>query len=177
MPAAIITNMFTAAAATALVAAASLIGVKAGPAYDDGVLKALSQAEAATFAEAVFHRADRDYDGALNVDEFAALTVVTAELAHLNGFIAVEKDGAIETIALPAAASGALGDSEQTRIDAVARHSFYAFAGSDGKMQQGEYLGLQDAIFASSDLNANGALTRTELSLFAQRQAFLRPEA
>ena len=83
----------------------------------------------------------------------------------------------MQTVALPVSAPGALGDAEQTRIDAVARHTFYAFAGSDGKMQQGEYLGLQNAIFASSDLNANGDLTNAELSIFAQRQAFLRPEA
>ena len=177
MPAAMITNTITAAAATALVAAASLVGIKAGPAYEDGALRSLTQPEASIFAEGVFHRADRDDDGALNVDEFAALTIVTAELANLNGFIAVEKDGALETIALPVKAPAALGDSEQTRIDAVARHMFYAFAGSDGKMQQGEYLGLQDAIFASADLNANGSLTSTELSLFAQRQAFISPEA
>lgn len=177
MPAAIITNTAAAAAAAVFVAAASLVGINTGPAYEDGSVKALSQAEAETYAASVFQRADRDGDAALNVDEFAALTVITAELAHLNGFIPVEKDGAVETIALPISAPGALGDGEQTRIDAVARHTFYAFAGEDGKMQQGEYLGLQDAIFASSDLNANGALTRTELSLFAQRQAYLRPKA
>jgi hypothetical protein len=176
MPAAIITNTITAITATAIVAAASLVGVKSGPAYEDGALKSLTQAEASSFAESVFQRADMDGDGALDVDEFAALTIVTAELAHLNGFFAVEKAGALETIALPINAPAALGDSEQTRIDAVARYSFYAFAGSDGKMQQGEYSDLQEAIFASSDLNANGALTSVELSLFAQRQAYLRPE-
>lgn len=176
MPAAIITNAVTALAATALVAAASLVGVKTPPAYEDGAVTKLTQAEAASFAEGVFRRADIDRDGALDVDEFAALSIVTAELAHLNGFVAVEKEGALETIALPVSAPAALGDAEQTRIDAVARHTFYAFAGSDGKMQQGEYSGLQEAIFASSDLNANGALTSAELPLFAQRQAYLRPE-
>ena len=175
MPAAIITNAVTAVAATALVAAASFVGVKTDPAYEDGELKSLTQAEAAVFADSVFQRADLDRDGSLDVDEFAALTIVTAELAHLNGFIAVEKDGALETIVLPITAPAALGDAEQTRIDAVARHAFYAFAGSDGKMQQGEYSGLQEAIFAASDLNANGALTSAELPLFAQRQAYLRP--
>ena len=177
MPATVFMNAVTAAFAAAAVAAASFAGVKPGAAYDGDAVTRLSQGEAAAYANTVFHRADRDGDGELGVDEFATLTVVTAELAHLNGFIAIDRAGKVQTVALPVSAPGALGDAEQTRIDAVARHTFYAFAGSDGKRQQGEYLGLQNAIFASSDLNANGDLTNAELSIFAQRQAFLRPEA
>lgn len=177
MPATILMNAVTAAFATVAVAAASYAGLKPGGAYDDGALTALSRSEAAAHAQAVFARADRNGDDVLDVNEFAAMTVVTAELANLNGFISVEDGESVKTVALPISAPLALGDAEQTRIDAVARHTFYAFAGEDGKMQQGEYLGLQNAIFASSDLNANGALTSVELSLFAQRQAFLRPKA
>ncbi len=177
MPATILMNAVTAAFATVAVAAASYAGLKPGGAYDDGALTALSRSEAAAHAQAVFARADRNGDDVLDVNEFAAMTVVTAELANLNGFISVEDGESVKTVALPISAPLALGDAEQTRIDAVARHTFYAFAGEDGKMQQGEYLGLQNAIFASSDLNANGALTSAELSLFAQRQAFLHPKA
>ena len=167
MPATIFMNTVTAAFATVAVAAASFAGVKPGGAYDDGALTALSRSEGA----------DRNGDDVLDVNEFAALTVVTAELANLHGCVSVENNDGVRTIALPVSAPLALGDAEQTRIDAVARHTFYAFAGDDGKLQQGEYMGLQNAIFASSDLNANGALTRAELSLYAQRQAFIRPGA
>lgn len=175
------TTMFistiTGAVAAAGVAIASFVGTSAPAAYDDGELKRLSAAEASTHAERMFARSDRNGDGVLDVNEFAALTIVTAELAHLNGFVAVEKEATVETIGLPVNAPAALPAAEHARIDAVARHAFYAFAGNDGKMQQGEFIGLQDAIFASSDLNANGALTRTELSIYARRQAYLRPEA
>lgn len=177
MPATIFMNTATAAFASLAVAAASFVGIQSPAAYSDGALTKLSQEEASAHALMAFKRADRNGDAVLNVDEFAALTVVTAELANLNGFVSVEKSGAVQTIALPISAPLALGDAEQTRIDAVARHTFYAFAGTDGKMQQGEYISLQDAIFASSDLNANGALTRAELSIYAQRQAYLRPNA
>jgi len=170
-------NTVVGAIAAAGVAITSLVGVSSGPAYDSDELTRLSRTEASVHADQVFLRADRDGDSALNVDEFAALNIVTAELANLNGFISVEKPGAIETIALPNRTASALSASEHARIDAVSRHTFYAFAGEDGKMQQGEYKDLQEAIFLSSDLNANGALTRAELALFAQRQAFLRPEA
>jgi len=168
-------NAATAAVAALSVAAASFVGVDS--AYQDGEMQRLSQTEAASYAQSVFDRSDLNGDGVLNVDEFAALSIVTAELANLNGFVAIEKEAQLETIALPISAPGALGDAEQTRIDAVARHTFYAFAGADGKMQQGEYLGFQRAIFSSADLNANGALTNAELSIYAQRQAYLRPEA
>ena len=177
MPTTIVTGTFTAAVAALGVALASFSGADNSSAYQDGAIKRLSQGDAAINARFVFERADRNGDASLDVDEFAALTVVTAELAHLNGFIAVETKDSLETIPLPGSAPLALGDVEQTRIDAVARHTFYAFAGYDGKMQQGEYMGLQNAIFTSSDLNANGALTSAELALFAQRQAYLRPEA
>lgn len=177
MPTTVFMSAVTGAVAAAGVALASFVGFTAPGAYDDGELKSLTGLEAAANAERTFARADRNGDGALDVDEFAALTVVTAELANLNGFIAVEKEATLETIALPVSAPQALSPGEQARIDAVARHTFYSFAGKDGKMQQGEYVGLQSAIFASSDLNANGALTRAELSIFARRQAYLRPEA
>lgn len=176
MPTTIAVNAIAAIAAAAGVALTSYIGAD-NSAYDGGAVQRLSQGEAAAHANQIFQRADRSGDGALDVDEFAALSVVTAELAHLNGFVALEKSGAVQTISVPVNAPGALPGNEHARIDAVARHTFYAFAGEDGKMQQGDYLDLQSAIFASSDLNANGALTRSELSLFAQRQAYLRPEA
>jgi len=177
MPATIFMNTVTAAIASLAVAAATYAGYQPQPAYGEGALTKLSHADAAAHANYVFQRADRNGDALLSVDEFAALSIVTAELANLNGFVSVEKDGDAQTIALPVNAQLALGDAEQTRIDAVARHTFYAFAGDDGKMQQGEYVDLQTAIFASSDLNANGALTRAELSIYAQRQAFLSPNA
>jgi hypothetical protein len=177
MPATIFMNTATAAFASLAVAAASYASTQMPAAYGDGELTKLSQSEAAANAQLAFHRADRNGDAVISVDEFAAMTIVTAELANLNGFVSVEKSGAVQTIALPVSAPLALGDAEQTRIDAVARHTFYAFAGGDGKMQQGEFIDLQNAIFASSDLNANGALTRAELSIYAQRQAYLRPNA
>lgn len=176
MPA-MIMNTITAAVAAAGVALASFVGVANTNAYEEGAIQRLSQAEVALHAGQVFARSDRNGDASLDVDEFAALTIVTAELANLNGFIAMDKDASAMTIALPINAPAALSSSEHARIDAVARHTFYGFAGSDGKMQKEEYAKLQHTIFESSDINANGALTRSELSLFAQRQAYLRPSA
>ena len=142
-------------------------------AYQDGPLTRLSQVEAADHAGRVFDRADRDGDAALNVDEFAALAVVTAELAHLNGFVAVEVEDEVKTIALPASQPSALARSEHARIDAVARHAFYGFAGADGFLDRDEYIRMQSAVFEASDLNANGRLNKRELTVYARRQAYV----
>ena len=142
-------------------------------AYQDGPLTRLSQVEAANHAGRVFDRADRDGDAALNVDEFAALAIVTAELAHLNGFVAVEVEDEVKTIALPASQPSALARSEHARIDAVARHAFYGFAGADGFLDRDEYIRMQSAVFEASDLNANGRLNKRELTVYARRQAYV----
>lgn len=142
-------------------------------AYQDGPLTRLSQVEAADHAGRVFDRADRDGDAALNVDEFAALAIVTAELAHLNGFIAVEFEDEVKTIALPASQPSALPRSERARIDAVARHAFYGFAGDDGLLDRDEYIRMQSAVFEASDLNASGDLNKRELAVYARRQAYV----
>lgn len=140
--------------------------------YEGASLTRLSQDEAATHASKVFARSDRNGDNALDADEFAALSIVTAELAQLNGFVTIEHDEGAKTIALAAAGKGALPASEHVRIDAVSRHVFYSFAGADGVLDAQDYARLQDAMFAASDLNASGDLSRRELSAYARRQAF-----
>ncbi|WP_425409041.1 hypothetical protein [Hyphococcus sp.] len=177
MPTTMFMSAVTGILAAAGVAGVSFIGVKDTPAYENGSLNRLSAEEASVHAERVFKRSDRNGDNVLDVNEFAALTIVTAELANLNGFISVENDAAVKTISLSSGKLSALSSSEHARIDAVARRTFYTFAGADGKLQNEEFIQLQDTIFRSSDLNTNGALTRSELSIFARRQAYLRPEA
>ena len=107
--------------------------------YGDAPLTSLSYDEAGAHAERVFERSDRDGDGTLNVDEFAALSIVTAELAHLNGFIVIEHEDGVKTVPLSAAGEGALSASEHVRINAVARHVFYNFAGPDRALDAEEY--------------------------------------
>ncbi len=168
-----ILNSIAAAGAAAIVALTSFTGFEAESPYGDRALTRLSQTEAASHAMRVFMRADRNGDHALDVDEFAALTIVTAELAHLNGFIAVDKGDVVETIALPVAAPTAISAADHIRIEAVARHTFYAFSGGDGRIEADEYARLQQASFKQADLNSNGFLVKHELDVFAQRQAQL----
>lgn len=162
-----------AAAGAAIGIAFSSISAPDADAYEGKAVTRLSETDVASHALHSFMRADRDMDQALDVDEFAALSIVTAELAHLNGFIAIDNGGAVRTIALPVAAPVALSATDHTRIDAVARHTFYAFAGDDSRLDGREYVRLQNAVFEQADLNGNGALVKKELDIFAQRQAQL----
>jgi len=159
------------------------VGLATGAGLDDraaygAAVQALSSQDAAAHAQSVFARADLDQSGALDVNEYAALAIVTAELARLNGFFALEVGDGREIVPLPVNAPAALAGSERARVTAVAHAEFYALAGEDAVMDFSEYAGEQDARFAAADRNRNGALTKAELVSFAARAAMLtRPEA
>ena len=104
----IILNSLAAAGAAIGIALSSLTGADSTDAYGEQPLSGLSESEAASHALHVFMRADRNLDQKLDVGEFAALSIVTAELAHLNGFIAIDNGGSVRTIALPVVAPAAL---------------------------------------------------------------------
>lgn len=172
----VLLKSIAAIAAVAGLAATSAEDLIKGP-YDDGAIAKLTQAELSAHAQRVFARADIDGDEALSSDEYAALSIVTAELAHLNGFIVIEKEDGVATAPLPGSMHAALTNFEQARIEAVSRNAFYAFAGEDGRMSAGEFAAAQGAMFEAADFNHNGTLARQELGVFAQRQAHMSIEA
>ncbi len=154
------------------------VGLATGAGLDDraaygAAVQTLSSEDAAAHALSVFARADLDGSGALDVNEYAALAIVTAELARLNGFIALEVGDGQEIVPLPINAPSALAGSERARVTAVAHAEFYALAGDDALMDFSEYAGEQDARFAAADRNRNGALAKAELVSFAARAATL----
>lgn len=165
-----------AAPAVALFAigAALAAGAKPSPyAYGDA-LSTLSKNEARIHAETVFARADLDRNGVLDADEYASLAIVTAELARLNGFYAIETGGdAANVVPLPVSAPSALSFGERARVEAVARAEFYALAGADGALTLDGYVAALSERFAEADRNRNGALAREELAAFAAREARL----
>ncbi|MEM9616437.1 MAG: hypothetical protein AAF936_00615 [Pseudomonadota bacterium] len=166
-----ITSTLAAFAAVAGLAMTSVEELKTASPYDDSTVSKLTRADVETHAALVFTRADRDGDLALNADEFTALTVVTAELAHLNGFIVIEAEDQIATTPAVGISGAALSSSEQTRIEAVARGRFYMFSGADGIMDAGEFANAQSTVFEAADFNNNGVLAKRELSAFAQHHA------
>ena len=172
--------MFSIAAKTAaaMLAAAGLAYTSAddklsGAAYGDDHVTSLSEDQLADHAAAVFNRADRDQNGALDSDEYASLSIVSAELARLNGFVVIESANGPATVALAGMTPAALSPSEHVRVDAVARSTFYLYAGDDGLMSENEYTIAQRSIFDVADFNRNGVLKRGELQAFANRQALI----
>lgn len=157
------------------------LGVGAGgsqmPAYG-GEISSLTADQSGVKSSAIFAQADLDKSDALDADEYAALAIVTAELARLNGFIALAPDGEGEIVALPVKGSESLGPGERARVEAVARAEFYAAAGADAKMSKAEFAAERAANFAAADRNGDGRLMKRELSTFAAVEARLvRSEA
>jgi hypothetical protein len=148
-------------------------GGGAGAGAYGGAIATLTGDQSGAMARALFERADLDASGALDADEYAALAIVTAELARLNGFIALAADGAAEIVALPIKGRESLSRGERARIDAVARAEFYAAAGADGQMSKAEYAAERAAGFAAADRDGDGRLKARELTLFAAAQARL----
>jgi len=143
------------------------------PAYQ-GMVTELTAGAAQTHARTVFMRADLDRSGTLDADEYASLALVTAELARLNGFLAIETGAdAAAQVSLPIAAPSAISSAERVRIDAVARSEFYAAAGADAALTLEEYLTVKADQFDTADRNGNGQLGRAELAAFAAREAML----
>lgn len=154
------------------------IGLAAGagfvdrPAYGPPA-ETFSEDAAAAHAHSMFQRADLDGSGRLEADEYVALTLVTAELARLNGFVPLG-DGAGSAIAqLPSAPPSSLSGAERARVEAVARSEFYAAAGADGVLDAAEYHRKEAARFRSADRNRNGALAGKELVSYAAQAALM----
>ncbi len=142
------------------------------PAYGAPVT-ILEAAAAARHAAHVFGRADLNKDGALDGDEFSVLAIVTAELARLNGFVAVDLVGGAKTVAVPGTFLPALTRSERALINDRAIREFAVVAGADERLGRDEFVSAEIEIFLASDADRNGLLAGGELTSFARTQASL----
>lgn len=153
------------AAGAGLVHAASVEPVRAygAPAF---------QIEAATIAntaKSVFDRADFDNDSELSREEYVTLAVVTAELARLNGFIAVDYAGGVRTAAVPSGAPWSA--KERARIEASAERDYARLAGEDERMTKEEFMTARLEAMTAADFDRNGVLAGVELTRFAAAEA------
>lgn len=153
------------AAGAGLVHAASVEPV---PAYAAPAAH-LEAATVATTAAAVFGRADLDNDAELSRDEYVTLAVVTAELARLNGFVAVDYAGGVRTAALPR--SAAWSAEERARVEEAASRDYARFAGDDERLTGDEFVAARLEAMTAADLDRNGVLKGAELIRFAALEA------
>jgi len=135
------------------------------PAYGEQ-LSSLEIVDAAAWAGESFDRTDTDGNGLIDANEFSALSIVTAELAHLNGFLHVNA----QIIALPIEAPTAISSVERARISAIASREFYIAAGDDSGISKAEFVNHKLEKFHNADRNRNGVLNATELKYFAVAQ-------
>lgn len=165
---------FSGLAAT-LAAGASLVNsasVEPAQAYGTQASRIEAQA-AADHAAYLFNRADLNNDGALDEDEYSVLAIVTAELARLNGFVAVDVAGGVKTVALPHAGRRTLSEADKSRIVSRSLREFSVIAGDDLRLAADEFASAQLEQFFASDVDRNGVLAGGELTAFAQAQSKL----
>lgn len=125
-------------------------------------------------AERVFTLADQDRSGALDVDEYAALALVVAELSRLSGYVTIDAgSGALIAAPAPGRAPASLSTGERVRIGAVAAREFHVAAGKDAAMSAEEFVSAQLETFAAADLSRDGVLAGSETSLYAAAVARL----
>lgn len=157
----------------ALVAGAAMAatGDLTEPAYG-GAIKELSRGVNDRRAEILFAQADLDGSGDLSATEFAALSLVSAELARLNGFVAVDLgDAAPGVIDIADEAPASVSGADRTRIEAVATHEFHSAAGEDGVLTPSDFVAFERRKFDDADRDADGALRRQELGAYGLKVA------
>ena len=159
------------------IAAAAVIGAAFAATTDGNELayeqsrSSLDAADAAIWAGKEFERADVNADGMVDAAEFGALAIVTAELAHLNGFVNVDE----QTVDLPIEAPAAIASSQRARVSAIASRDFYMAAGNDNMVSRTEFINQRLERFLAADINRNGELSKRELTIFAVAQARILP--
>lgn len=162
--------------AAAIAAGASLVTstvVEPAPAYGTPATK-LEIDAAGKQAARLFDRADMNKDGALDRDEYSILTVVSAELAQVNGFVAVEAGRGVEIIPIATDdLANHLTSQEKALVRERAAREFRVIAGDDERLSADEFIGAQLEQFLSSDKNRDGVLAGGELSAFAFGQSRL----
>lgn len=161
--------------AAAVAAGASLVsGASVAPLPAYGVEAArLEAAAAASNAARLFDRADLDNNGFLDPDEYEILGIVTAELAQMNGFIAIDAGRGVETVAIARAGNGSLDETKKARIGERARREFGLIAGDDERLASDEFVNAQLELFLATDADRNGVLAGAELKSYAYSQSKL----
>jgi hypothetical protein len=131
-----------------------------------GESASLAASDLEIHASLLFARADLDRSHTLDADEYAALSLVTAELARLNGRVPLLRMNDTRNIPVPSHTPASFKWSERTSIEAMARREFYAAAGDDAAMSASEFVADENARFAEADRNGDGRLARNELLAF-----------
>ncbi|MEZ5922465.1 MAG: hypothetical protein R3C60_14100 [Parvularculaceae bacterium] len=165
---------FAIPAIAAAIAAGAGLWKEATPESGSAYGATITQLDASMVAEDAalrFERADFDNSGALDADEYATQALVTAELARVNHFAPMRIGMSVGKVALPASVPANVDAKEREAILRSASIVFQTIASDDRKISRQEFVGAALEQMLASDMDRNGALTGSELSTFAMRQA------
>lgn len=168
-------KMVVSGIAAAAAAGASLVSsaAVAPPSAYQGEAVRLEAAAASSNAARIFNRADLDNNGYLGRDEYEILSLVTAELTRLNGFIALDAGAGVETVVIAPSSARTLDKLEKARIKNRAQREFALYAGDDERLASDEYVNAYLEMFLATDVDRNGVLVGAELLSFAHAQSKL----
>jgi len=142
-------------------------------AYQDNLTE-ISQDQYRDHSLTLFERADMDSSGSLDSDEYAALIIVQAELARLNGFVPLYLGDAVHAVSFGEVDEREpMTRGERTRIEMMARAQFHAGAGLDSALGQAEYSKIAMDVFLAADTDGDDVLNRTEMKALAGYEASL----
>ncbi|MEM6415192.1 MAG: hypothetical protein AAF720_11130 [Pseudomonadota bacterium] len=163
----------------AIIAAGAALATVGEPLDSDSpvaVTQSFDAEQIRTHAEKVFRQADLNSDGDLNVDEFATLSVVIAELSRLNGYVSILNDG--EGAIAPIQKQPLLTKGDRIFIEALSAKERALAAGLDNRLDVNEFIDFELNRFLVADFNRNGILKNAEVIAYANQAARIqRPQS
>lgn len=137
---------------------------------DDVTKTSISRDAFATASSTRFEQVDVNDDQRIDLDEYAAFSIVSAELARLNRGVVIEAPEPVAA-ALPAQTPKTVSPAEFSAIDAIARRRFYSASPDGSPLSEQTWTTLLMTDFSRADRNANDVLSADELTVYARGQA------
>ena len=114
-----------------------------------------------------FSRADLNRNEQLEEHEYVALAVVTSELAHLNGFLALQGVEKVNVLPLDKRAGQEFDSAERRRIASDARASFRQLSMGALSISEDQYIGARQSLFITFDQDGDNRLNGGDLDSFS----------
>lgn len=116
------------------------------------------------FARDTFSRADLNDSDWLDIDEYTALALISAELACLNQGVALPQNtGTLISISTKIPE---ISRTDKRRLMRQAREDFIVVSGADFLLSQDEYVDKIEYLFHRADVTNNKMLQGSELEYF-----------
>lgn len=130
----------------------------------------LTEEQLIAHATVVFARVDRDQDGWLDADEFAAERIVSAQLARLNRRIPIDADATVHLI-VPSEVPSSMELGERHTLTNIALNEHAARTAGAPGLDVAMFAEILLEEFLNADRDFDGVLEADELHIFARLMA------